>query len=149
MVDESDKGRTFPPFSIRVEQGKLREFLLAIGDDNAAFLGEDAPLPPTFPTVFLFWGAGGLEGTLRELGVSIWNVLHAEQEYEYHAPVHVGDTVMGRTAITDVYERRGSSGAMTFVAFSTEYTNQHGTRVLTDRALIIVRDGAPDAEEDE
>lgn len=139
MVDQSEKGREFPPFSIEVERGKVREFLQAIGDESAAHRGDDAPLPPTFPTVFMFWGAGGLEGNLRELGVEIWNVLHAEQEYQYHAPIRVGDTVTGRTRITDVYDRRGSTGALNFVEFTTEYTNQDGVPVVTDRALIVVR----------
>ena len=135
MVDQAVKGKKFEPFTYTVERGKLREFLLAIGDNNPVYQSDDPPLPPTFPTVLLFWGGGGLEGALRQIDVAIWNVLHAEQEYEYLTPIHVGDRITGQTTIVDVYERAG----MTFVAFETEYINQKDETVVRDRALIIVR----------
>ncbi|HEC21355.1 MAG TPA: MaoC family dehydratase, partial [Chloroflexi bacterium] len=129
-----------PEFSYTIERGKLREFLLAIEDNNPAYRVDDPPLPPTFPTVFMFWGGGDIGGVLRDLGVEMKNVLHAEQEYEYLAPLHVGDTVTGRTQIADIYSKKGRSGEMQFVELLTEYTNQHGEPVLKDRALIIVRE---------
>ena len=144
MVDRSHKGRVFPSFSMTVERGKLREFLLATGDDNPVYQADDPPLPPTFPAVFLFWGSGGLEDALRQIGVEIWNVLHAEQEYEYLAPIHVGDTVIGTTRVEDIYARGSGEGALEFVEFVTDYVNQAGETVVRDRALIIVREhGTP------
>ncbi len=140
MVDEAHKGMAFPAFSFTVERGKLREFVLAIGDANPVYEGEDPPLPPTFPTLFAFWGAGGLEKALNAIGVEIWNVLHAEQEYEYLAPIHVGDTVTGHTRVADIYTKPGRSGDLNFVEFVTEYRNQHDVPVLIDRAVIIVRE---------
>lgn len=139
MVDPSHKGKVFPPYSLTVERGKVRELLLAIGDDNPAYQGDDSPLPPTFPAVLAFWGAGGLEDALKQIDVDIWNVLHAEQEYEYLAPIHIGDTVTGTTHIADISARGSGENAMEFVEFVTEYVNQHGAPVVRDRALIIVR----------
>jgi hypothetical protein len=135
MVDQSVKGKEYEPFTYVVERGKVREFLLAIGEDATVYQAEDMPLPPTLPTVFMFWGGGGLEDALRQIGVEIWNVLHAEQEYEYFHPVHIGDRITGQTRISDVYDKAG----MNFVAFETEYANQDGEIVIKDRALIIVR----------
>lgn len=135
MVDPSHKGRVYPPFSYTVERNKLREFLLAIDDDDPAYQTDDPPLPPTFPTVFTFWGGMNPEAYLRELGVEFVNVLHGEQEYEYLAPIHIGDTVTGQTRIADIYAK----GELEFIELLTEYTNQHGTPVLRDRATIIVR----------
>ncbi len=139
MVDPSNKGRVYPAFSFTVERGKVAEFVRAIDDPNPAYQGDDPMLPPTFATVFTFWGGANLEGYLNALGVEMIHVLHAEQEYEYLAPLHVGDTVTGQTRIEDIYVKQGRSGSMEFIQFETIYHNQRGERVLIDRALIIVR----------
>jgi hypothetical protein len=135
MVDPSHKDRVFPPFSYTVERGKLREFTLAIGDENPSYAEGDPLLPPTFPTVFAFWGGVSMETLLSQMGIEIWNVLHSEQEYEYLSPVHIGDTVTGQATIANIYTRAG----MDFVEILTEYKNQNDTLVLRDRALLIVR----------
>lgn len=141
MVDPSAKGTTFPPFQYVVPRNKVRELLLAIGDENSDYDGDDPPLPPTFPTLLAFWGGPGLAEVLKTFGVDMWNVLHAEQEYEYLAPVHIGDTVTGRVRIEDVYAKGGRSGSMTFIEIITDFENQDGEAVLKERSLIIVRDG--------
>jgi hypothetical protein len=141
MVDVSHKGRQFPPISYTIDANKVNEFLLAIGEQNPAYREPGAPLPPTFPTVATFWAGGGLEEALKAIEVDIWTVLHAEQEYDYTAPIHVGDTLTATTRIADIYERSGSSGDMTFVSFETTFDNQHGDTVITGTSLIIVRGG--------
>ncbi len=145
MVDPAHKGKVFPPFNYTVERGKVREFLLAIGDERADNLGDDPPLPPTFATVFAFWGGLNLEAALKEVGIEIWNVLHAEQGYEYLAPIHVGDVVTGQLRIEDIYTKGGRSGQLEFVDLVLEYTNQHGQPVLREKSSIIVR-GSEGAE---
>lgn len=135
MVDPSNKGRTFEPFQLTIERGKLREFLLAIGDDNPAYGVEDPPIPPTFSTVFTFWGGVGLASILKSVGVEIFNVLHAEQAFEYQTPMHVGDTITGQSRIENIYSKAG----MQFVELVTDFKNQHGQPVLRDAALVIVK----------
>ncbi len=67
MFDASKIGQSFPPFTIEVERGKVRELALAIGDENPVYQSREAaqaagyadvPLSPTSPTVFQFWGVG-------------------------------------------------------------------------------------------
>ncbi|NDJ54371.1 MAG: MaoC family dehydratase [Chloroflexi bacterium] len=128
-------GYAFPPFQMQIERGKLREFTRAIGDDNPAFQGDDPIIPPTFPTVFLFWAGEGLEGALKALGVDIWNVLHGEQEYEYHGVLRVGDVITGRSRVESITEKKG----MTFILIVTEYHNQADDLILTETMTIIVR----------
>lgn len=135
MVDPAHKGRIFDPFHLTIERGKVREFLLAIGDENTDYQVDDPPIPPTFSTVFTFWGGVGLASMLKAVGVEIWNVLHAEQEFEYLAAMHVGDTITGQSHVENIYTR----GGMDFVELVTDYKNQHGQPVLKDRALVIVR----------
>lgn len=141
MVDPAHIGREFPPFSYEAERGKVREFLLALGEDErAANLSGDPALPPTFPTVFTFWGGRGMdEGPLKAIGVEIWNVLHAEQEYQYLSPIHIGDTITGRTRIGNIYTKGGRAGQLEFVEMVTDYTNQRDEPVLQEVVTIIVR----------
>jgi hypothetical protein len=135
MVDPAHTGKVFPPFSYTVERGKVHEFLLAIGDDNPAYEVDDPPLPPTFPITFTFWGGLKMQDALQELDIEIRNVLHTEQEYEYLAPIHVGDTVTGELRVANIYTR----GGLDFMELATAYENQDGEAVLRERALIIVR----------
>ena len=139
-VDPAHKGKRFPAFSLAVERGKLHEFVLAIEDPNPDYFGDEPPLPPTFPTVFAFWSESDLAKNLSSIGVDIWQVLHAEQEYEYMAPIKVGDMITGQPMITDIYTKKGRSGDLNFVEVETLYTNQEGVDVLKERALLIVRE---------
>ncbi len=139
MVDPAHKGKEFTPYSYTIEPGKLREFLLAIGEDNPAYQ-DGSIVPPTFPTLAAFWGGAGLEASLNEIDVEISRVLHSEQEYTYHAPLKVGDTITGTTRIADIYARESRAGSMEFIEFVTDYVNQDGDLVVTDRSLVIVRE---------
>ena len=138
MVDVSHVGREFPPFDYLVERGKLREFLMAIGDDNPAYATPGAAVPPTFATVFAFWGGMSMEMLLHEIGIEMWNVLHGEQEYSYMGPIHVSDTITGQAKVAKIYSKAG----MDFVEVVILYHNQTGSPVLQERALIIVRENA-------
>ncbi|MGF1504706.1 MAG: MaoC family dehydratase N-terminal domain-containing protein [Anaerolineae bacterium] len=141
MVDPAHKCKTFDPITYTFDRNKRDEFLIAIGESSPAYLQEGAPLPPTIITVVSFWGGEGLESALQQIGVDIWSVLHAEQEYEFHEPFYVGDTITGRTHVADIYERKGRSGELTFVIFETAFANQHGSPVVTGRSTIVVRGG--------
>ena len=64
MFDKSKIGYSFPPFTIEVERGKIRELALAIGDDNPVYQSQEAaqaagyPDVPLSPTAPLFWILG-------------------------------------------------------------------------------------------
>nr|MBN1229721.1 MaoC family dehydratase N-terminal domain-containing protein [Anaerolineae bacterium] len=139
MVDLAHKGKKLPSFSYTIEFQKVREFLIAIGEPDPVLTGEPVVIPPTFAATFPFWGGEGWEATFERIGVQVWNILHAEQEYEYFLPLKVGDTVTSDTHIADIYTKKLSGGELEFVLFETEYTNQDGHRVLIDRSLVIVR----------
>lgn len=141
-VDPKHIGTIFPPFTFTVERGKIREFALAIGDNNPAYFGDDPLLPPTFPITFAFWSEANLVDKLANIGVQIWNVLHAEQEYIYLGPLRVGDTITGQATITDIYTKEGrAAGKMDFIVLEVDYVNQRNEPVLKERMLAIVRDG--------
>ena len=150
MFDKSKVGQNFPPFTIEVERGKIRELALAIGDDNPIYQSREAaqaagypdvPLYPTSPTTFAFWGNTKMVGQLVSLGINVMRVLHGEEEYEYLAPVYPGDTLTGVMTIVDGKTRQGQAGSsMDILTVEVRYTNQHGQPVLNARQVIIARE---------
>ena len=148
MFDKTKIGQSFPPFTIEVERGKVRELALAIGDDNQIYQSktaaqaagyEDVPLSPTAPTMFGFWGNTKMGGQLMSLGINVMRILHGEEEYEYIAPIHPGDTLTGVMTLVDGKTREGRGSSMDILTTEVQYTNQHGQHVLNSRSVIVVR----------
>ncbi len=154
-----DSHRTVEGF--RVEAGKVAEFARAITDPNPVFRDESVarergfdavPAPLTYPRVKRFPryraddGAAIDEGHYGfDLGFRPEYVLHGEQAYEYARPLLAGDELTGTTTLTDIYQRDGGrAGTMTFAVLETEYRDQSGELVLTDRATAIETEGAVD-----
>ncbi len=150
MFDKSKIGHSFPPFTIEVERGKIRELALAIGDNNPIYQSREAaqaagypdvPLYPTAPTIFNFWGNSKMGEQLVGLGINVMRILHGEEEYEYLAPINAGDTLTGVTTIIDGKSRQGRDGSsMDIVTLEIRYTNQHNQPVLNAREVIVVRE---------
>ena len=150
MFDKSIIGRSFPPFSIEVERGKIRELALAIGDENPVYSSkaeaqaagyDDVPIYPTTPTTFTFWGNRQGIRQLVSAGINVMRILHGEEGYEYLAPIHPGDTLTGVFTIVDGKTRQGSSGSsMDIITTEIQYTNQHDAPVLKARQVIVVRE---------
>jgi N-terminal half of MaoC dehydratase len=108
------KGQETGTQKVVIERGPVRVFAAALGDEDDAYRGEDAVVPPTFPFVMSYWGSlgsGGAAGLpidkLRGPGRAI---LHGEQAFEYERWPKVGDVLEGTTVITDVYEKQRSNG---------------------------------------
>jgi acyl dehydratase len=150
MFDKSKIGYSFPPFTIEVERGKIRELALAIGDDNPIYQSREAaqaagytdvPLFPTAPTLFTFWGNAKMVSQIVSLGINVMRVLHGEEEYEYLAPINPGDILTGVMTVVDGKTRQGKDGSsMDILTTEIRYTNQHGQPVLNAREMILVRE---------
>jgi len=150
MFDKSKIGQSFPPFTIEVERGKIRELALAIGDDNPIYQSReeaqaagypDIPLYPTSPTTFTFWGNSKMISQIASLGVNLMRVLHGEEEYEYLSPIYPGETLTGVMTLVDGKTRQGQGGSsMDILTIEIDYTNQHGTPVLKARQVVIARE---------
>lgn len=64
--------------------------------------------------------------------------LHAEQHYEYHAPVRVGDVLSATTRRGETWEKEGRrAGKLVFSESITEYRNQDGDLVVTARSVGV------------
>jgi acyl dehydratase len=64
--------------------------------------------------------------------------LHAEQHYEYHAPVKVGDVLTATTRPGETWEKEGRrAGKLVFSESITDYRNQDGALVVTARGVGV------------
>ena len=150
MFDKSKIGYSFPPFTIEVERGKIRELALAIGDDNPVYQSREAaqaagfpdvPLFPTAPTMFTFWGNTKMVSQIVSLGINVMRILHGEEEYEYLAPISPGDILTGVMTVADGKTRQNKDGSsIDILTTEIRYTNQHGQPVLNAREMILVRE---------
>jgi acyl dehydratase len=142
-VDKSYIGRKGEPVTMHVERGKIREFAHAIKDDDPLYFDETYAareaggiMPPvTFLQTASHWDDG--PGRPR-LPFDLKRVLHGEQEYEFLAPIRVGDVLTVVSRIADIYEKPGKrGGSMNFAVTETTYTNQHGTVVARAKHVTI------------
>ena len=146
-VNKDVKGKEYPPFTVTVERGKIKEFARAIGDLSPFYLDDavgrasewgDIVAPPTFPITFRDENADtGV--MLRDLGVDISRILHGEQEFESYKPIRPGETYLCRSRITDIYEKTGRSGAMAFVVREMTVTDPDNEIVSLVRHITVVR----------
>lgn len=137
MLSESFVGYEFRPTTAVVEGGRLRFFHKVIGETNPAIKSRDAPIPPTYLFCLEMMDAENPFGFVEEIGVSISEILHAEQGFEYLAPVFVGDHVTFRYRVSDVVHKK--NGALTFVIQDGVVTNQGGVVVAKIRRSFAIK----------
>lgn len=142
-----------------VESGQVLAFAQAIGDENPLYCSEDAAraagldgiaAPPTFvqasahfdpdyalrPNPGVEWfGSGAGPGTNDPRGAG---VLHAEQHYEYHRPLVVGDVLTTTVTPGETWEKEGRRGGkLVFFESVTVYRDQSGEPVVTTRGVAV------------
>lgn len=144
-VDRKFIGQASEDRFVEVEKGQLRLFAKATGETNPVYTDEAAakaagypalPAPPTF-AFSLGLLAPAKTGSITEMGVNIGNVLHGEQRFDYHAPIHAGDRIRLQTKTVDIYEKKG--GALEFIVQDTTAHNQNDVLCVSSRTIIVVR----------
>ncbi|MFJ8913086.1 MaoC family dehydratase N-terminal domain-containing protein [Amycolatopsis sp. NPDC102389] len=107
-----------PPVTTTVSASRVRDFAASIGEDSPVFHDVTAAVIPLPPTILFGIGAE-LEGdaALDAFGLRPAQVLHVEQEFRYHRPVHAGEELTFRS-VASSFDRRGSA----FVVLETEIT---------------------------
>jgi acyl dehydratase len=143
-----------------VEAGHVMMFARAIGDPNPVYTDPECAAatelggviaPPTFveasahfdpdyplrPRLGEPWFGSGLQpsgGATAAGGTGF----HAEQRYEYHRPVRVGDVLSIRTSPGRTWEKVGRRGGrLTFTETITEYRDEQGELVVTATSISI------------
>ncbi len=141
-------GLKFEPYTLAVEQGKIRELARAIGDDNPIYYDlevakkegyEGIPIPPTFFQVIDLWGGLGSTEKMEKMKLNLVRVLHGKQEYEYLGDIVAGDVLSVTSEVVDVETKTGRTGVMEFITSENQYRNQRGELVAKARSTIVHR----------
>jgi hypothetical protein len=122
-------GRTYPPVTFEIEEGRVAAFALAIGADPAA------GVPPTFAAVYSLGATAPQLFEDTDAAIDFAKLLHAEQEFEWARHPEPGETVISQGRIASDMSRRG----IRFVSFETETTGEGGERICKSRALFVIR----------
>ena len=148
MIDRGKVGFETSPTRVPIDAWRVKLFCQAIGEDDPLYWDPTAatsaglpacPLPSTF--------LKAIEGEhfssaalLQLLQVPVLGVLHAEQQFDYLAPVHVGDIVEVRRRIDRIFDKK--EGALSFVVVDTEYRVE-GRAVARSTQTILIRQQMP------
>jgi acyl dehydratase len=137
-------GRAFPasePYEVSRE--KIREFAYAIGDHNPAYLDREAAralghpdvvAPPTFAIVLSF-RMGGQIVFDPGLGLDYSRVVHGEQSFHHHRPIHAGDVLVGTPRIVGIR----SAGRNELLTWEAEIATAHGEPVCVATNTLVSR----------
>ena len=160
-LDKSIIGKPTSARKVRVERGPVEFFARALHDDNPVYHDAGAaaaagfsgiPAPPTFSFVMGHQGTraeeqppdptGGQNPMFKTMGDLMSQggiVLHGEQEFVYHRAIVEGDVLSGEGHISDLYEKESKGSIMTFIVMETEWTDESGSPVVTERFNLIHR----------
>jgi hypothetical protein len=150
--------RRFP-----VEAGHVLMFARSLGaaDPQGGLPAPSDPAPPTFTSASAQfdpdyplrpkpgepWFGSGRDATGAAPSVPSGGSggggtsLHAEQHYEYHRPLVVGDVLHARGRRGEQWEKQGRSGTLKFTELITEYLDEHDEVVITARTVAVLTEG--------
>jgi hypothetical protein len=137
-IDRQFIGYSLPKFTVTVDQERLRQFAAAIGAPPPDSAAQRAP--PTYLKV-VEGEDNSSRKILSHLGVDLKRVLHAEQEFEYHASYRAGDQLAVERTVSNIYERK--AGQLEFVVVDTVIRHTSGQLVGRTQQTILVRNPAP------
>lgn len=155
MIDPSNIGRSFGPYTVRVEREQIRLLAETLGETGALYHDleaaraaglPDLPALPTLPTRYGLWANPALLAELEAIGAPLPRLLHGEQHYSYRAPIFAGDTLTASPTIAGLERKTGQSGPFELLTLETRWRNQRGEEALVDRLLVVVRGAAPEEE---
>lgn len=144
-----------------IEWGHVVAFARSVGDRHpmyelsAASQGPGALAPPTFTAAYVQfdedwpfrpspgvpWPGSGRTPTGVPSGAEdeAANLLHAEQRFDYHAPLRVGDELTVTSVPGETWTKSGRKGGrLTFSQHVLEFRNQHGELVVTATSTGVV-----------
>ena len=161
---ELKPGLTLVPARVQIEAGPVRIFAGVVGADeqlhgSAAVAGAAGfagiPIPPTYGFVMGYWGAepspaqsettppgrlAGLAAVSDALAREGGMVLHGEQEFRYHRPIIVGETVDVSGTVVSVLDKVGSGGrALRFATVALQARGADGALALSQMMTLVCR----------
>jgi len=138
-IDRSFVGRAYPasaPYEVGREH--VRTFAEAIGETSSACraLGHpDVIAPPTFLTVLSFRFRAESPIADPALGLDYRLVVHGEQRFTHHRPVHAGDVLTSVSTVTEIKD----AGRNELMTVTTEVSDAAGEPVATIASTLVSR----------
>jgi acyl dehydratase len=132
MPDSSHVGRTYQAAGQVVDGERAAQFAASIAGGDQPY--QPGTIPPTYAAVYLMFPALGQIFGDADVGINLAGLIHGEQSFTFHEPVHAGDVVDSEATIASVDQKRG----MTFVGVDMRSLRE-GTPVCSGRALLIIR----------
>ena len=138
-VDRALIGYALPAFDVVASAEHLAQFARAIGSADTA----PAVAPPTYMKA-VEGQDNSSRRILEALGVELKRVLHAEQQFDYLAPIRAGDRLRVQRKVTEIYERK--NGAMEFIVIESSVTRVADNELAgRSRQIVLVRHPVPKA----
>jgi acyl dehydratase len=144
-IDRDYVGREYPASgTYEVGREHVRSFADAIGDPNPLYRDPEAAraaghpdvvAPPTFLTVLSFRFNADSPIADPGLGLDYSLVVHGEQSFVLHRPVHVGDVLSSVQRVTEIRDV-GRNELMTLV---TDVRDAEGRDVATATMSLVSR----------
>src|SRR3954465_13188526 len=145
-MDDSKKGKAYPPFTYEVGLEKIREYANAIGETEQVHHDREAAkeagfrdvvAPPMFAVVY---SAGAMGPAIFDpaVGMDFARMLHGSQEFVWGEPVCAGDAITTDVEWKDYSEK---DDGKKFFVFESVSRNQEGAEVVRATWTNIVRGG--------
>lgn len=129
MADASHVGLVVDAVEFPVEEGKVREFALAVGDDDLT------TVPLTYAAVASHFRDQA--AMVAALALDIRKVVVGGVAWEHHAPVAVGDRLRGERVVTAVDRKERGTGVMTLITLELALHRGDGELVVVQRDTVI------------
>lgn len=113
-------------------EDRLLEFARVVGVEGDSF--SDSSLIPTLFTIFRH---GEFE-LMERLGITLKEVLHGEQEYDYSQPIRANERVSFQTSLADVHEKKGKGALLHFLIFKTDIVRAEDSQLLAQAKSTVV-----------
>ena len=143
------------PVRAEITAKESQRYAQAVGDLDPVYFDIDAAraaghptllAPPTFVTHAVVVGlpldrirTDGLFTGAMSMRLRVQRTMFGGEEWDFDAPVYVGDTITAETRLASIDEKAGSKGPFVRIVRETTFTNQHGDVVARSRQIGIAR----------
>lgn len=124
-------GFQFPPQHMHLDRPGIDAYLAAVGEDDAAFQGAGALVPPLAMLAFAMRG-------LAELLAARPGTVHLTQQLRMRRAVPVGATVTAALVVQSRSERRGFAALQLSVAVTSAGSASDDVDVVLDGAMLLM-----------
>jgi len=144
-----------PPVTVTITAEGSQRYAQAVGDLNPVYFDEGAAraagyrtliVPPTYVAYALVQGRSladiGVDGLFvgeRPIRLEVARIMFGGEEWDFLAPVHVGDAVTGEVRLAAIDQKDGTKGPFVRITREITYRNGSGDVVARTRQIGIAR----------